>query len=166
MWLEWSIHKNGQWQGQMERMHRWHDRVQRACAAGSPDVEDFVFAFFQNCFTLREWVEKTSPLSKTDLDTFMESTPEMRICRDICNGTKHYSISRPSIDAQFSILREYNPYEPSRYRLFILLEDMDHVVKGKHDKYNIVKYDMVELAINCLRAWDVFLAPHIISETR
>lgn len=127
--------------------------MQKASAAGSADLDDFMFAFFQNCFMLREWIKKTSPLSKGDLDNLFNSTPELRICRDICNGTKHYSISKPSVDAEFSILREYDPSEASGHRLRIIVQDKNHVADGK--------YDLLELAGKCLRIWEGFLAPHI-----
>ena len=41
------------------------------------------------------------------MDNFVKENIEIKYCRDICNGTKHLNISNPSIDKNFSILREF-----------------------------------------------------------
>ncbi len=45
-----------------------------------------------------------------DLDCFFAENAVMRLCRDIANAHKHYSLSRPSKPIPFTELREYAPY--------------------------------------------------------
>jgi len=137
-----GIHRNGGWQGQLARVQRWHWRLVEADVSGSADLEDFAFAFFENCYHLREWIENTSATSTADLDSLFARSRVLRLCRDLCNGTKHLTITRASVDAGFSIGREYDPSRPSEYRLFIIADD---------------KYDLMELAHECLRQWEEFL---------
>ena len=141
MGIRWSIHKNDGWRGQLERIHRWYSRVVQAANAGDGDLEDFIFTFFQNCYHLREWMQRTSDVSRSDVDALFTQTPELRLCRDICNGTKHLTLRDASVDAHFSIGREYNPGSPSGYRLFLIADD---------------KYDLLELASRCVEILDAF----------
>ena len=130
----WSIHKSDGWRGQLERVHRWQRRVTHSANIGSGDLEDFVFALFQNCYHLREWIEKTAKVPSSELDGLFARTPELRVCRDICNGTKHLTLSRASVDADFSIGREYDPASASGYRLFIIAHgNKDAAANGKYD---------------------------------
>jgi hypothetical protein len=141
----WSIHKSGGWRGQLDRVHRCHERLLNAVETGTMnvmDLSDFAFAFFQNCYHLRDWMEKSKEIKKSDLGDLFKKTPELQICRDICNGTKHFTIDRQSVDADFSILREYDPSAPSSYRLLIITNK---------------QYDLIDLATKCLRAWDNFV---------
>jgi hypothetical protein len=101
----------------MDRIRRWQERVIHAANSGSPDLEDFVFAFFQNCHHLQEWLLKTSNVDRQDIDALLVSTPQLRVCRDICNGTKHLTLNNAGVDADFSIGREYDPSSPHGYRL-------------------------------------------------
>jgi hypothetical protein len=141
MGLGWSIHRNGGWHGQYERMIRWHQRVIRAALTGSSDLEDFALVFFQVCYHLRDWMIETGGATRLELDRLFAESMDLRVCRDICNGAKHLNITRPSVDAGFSIGREYAPYEPTNVRLF--------VIAG-------AKHDLLELAARCVDAWRVF----------
>lgn len=143
MGIGWSIHRNDGWRGQLAGIHRWHDRVVSAARTGSPDLQDFIFVFFQNCHHLREWLHQTSAIPKGEVDRFFTQTKELQLCRDICNGTKHLNIDRASIDATFSIGWEYNPHEPCGARLFLIADD---------------KYDLLDLASRCLKLLDQFTA--------
>jgi DNA-binding XRE family transcriptional regulator len=141
MGLGWSTHRNDGWRGQFNRMLRWHQRVVAAAATGDPALEDYIFAFFQNCYYVQEWIAKTAPEAKPEVNRFFAASPPLRLCRDLCNGTKHLNISRPSVDAKFSIGREYAPAEPTGSRFFV-------VANGKHD--------LLELAAACVAEWERF----------
>jgi len=75
------------------RMERWYDRA--AHAKAKIDIADFLFAFFQNSYHFREWLEVTGDVTKDELDSLFKAHPELGICRDICNVTKHFSLSTP-----------------------------------------------------------------------
>ena len=141
MGIGWSIHRNDGWRGQLKRIHRWHDRVVHAANSGSADLEDNVFALFQSCYHLREWLEKTSKLPKSDINSFYRQTKELRLCRDICNGTKHLTITSASVDPGFSIGYEYAPDEPNGARMFLIADD---------------EYDLLDLASKCVAILDEF----------
>jgi hypothetical protein len=151
MGIGWSLQKNDGWRGQMARIRRWHERVIQAANSGSLDLEDFVFLFFQNCYLLREWLLKTSNVDHKDIEALFASMPQLRVCRDICNGTKHLTLNNPSVDPDFSIGREYDPSSPSGHRLFI-------IAHGTKDWAANGKYDLLQLSSDCVDAWAAFIA--------
>ena len=150
-----SIHKNPGWQGQLARVQRWHSRLKQIATQMSQtkDTEldfDFIYAFFQNCYHLRDWLENSGAISHQKLQDLFRDHYEMQICRDICNGTKHFDLTRPSVDAHFSIGREYVPSNWPSSRPHI--NQTWFIIAGK------TKHDIFELADTCMSHWDRFLA--------
>ena len=151
MGIGWSVHKNNGWHGQLDRTTRWYERIQALARQKSSyliELEDLdiVFAFFQNCWHLREWVELSRDIPQEEISTFISSHPELQVCRDIANGTKHFHVTKPSVDPEFSIYMEIVP----------------PYVKGdpRHTWHVIArdKYDLLELASACMALWKQFLS--------
>jgi hypothetical protein len=156
--LRWSLHKGLGWQTQFKTLERWHQRVMDA--KSKDDLTDFLFAFFQNCYHFREWLELASDIPKADLDALFLANPELGICRDICNVTKHFSLSRqPSQKFEVSFVQEYcpsgNPYFKDGWfggdaKLLVVTDDKN--------------YDVRELAHQCLEIWKEFLTKRGLNE--
>jgi hypothetical protein len=142
--LGWSLHMTGGWQSQFERAERWYERVTSATA--EHDQLDFLLAFLENSFSLRDWLIDTDAVNKTEIDSLFSEHVELRINRDLANSLKHHSIDRPSQGQPPSIAVEYAPERPTfrtDCRLVILSE-------GK-------KYEALALAAQCLEIWRGFL---------
>ena len=143
-----SAHKAGGWIAQADRVLRWHERLVSSCtnSASTPEERlDFLLAFCQNCYALRDWLEKDGAASKDQLDALMQSSQPLRVCRDIANGSKHLKVDWPSVDPIFLIRREYcGPEIPERW--FIIAGD------------DLV--DTLALASQCVDAWQIFLQDH------
>ena len=148
-----SVHKTDGWRGQYERVKRWHGLVQHIGTQrkiGDTEQEhDFVCAFFQNCYHLRDWLHNTHAVPAKSLEEFFREHEPMRVCRDICNGTKHWRIDHPSVDAAFSIGREYVPANWPTDRP--QLNASWFIICGS------TKYDIFQLADACVALWDSFL---------
>jgi hypothetical protein len=108
------------WRGQLARVTRWRQRVVTA-ANGEPSADeiDFLLAFFESAYHLRDWLVETGAVSNVEVDGYVASHIELQLCRDIANGFKHHSLRRPSIDAEFAIVNQYVPPNERgrRYRL-------------------------------------------------
>ena len=99
--LGWSAHMTGGWRSQLERVRRWHRRLQQAQSA--QDRSDFLYAFFENAFHLRDWLLDTGDVPGHALKELFDQNEDMRPCRDLANSHKHYSLRDPS-----------QPHPPSR----------------------------------------------------
>jgi hypothetical protein len=103
--LPWSWHKSPGYRGQFARVERWH---QRARDAKDPeDIEDYLYAFFQACHHLREWLpEADFPADR--VRAFIEANVAMKVCADVANLTKHLALNRPPrTNAEPAIARVY-----------------------------------------------------------
>lgn len=134
----------GGWQSQFNRMCRWHDRLRNA---SSSDKIDFLYAFFENALHLRDWLIDTGAVKRADIDRFFVQSAAMRLCRDIANAHKHYSLSRPSQSMPFAELREYAPYGGGS---FTDKQSLSVLSDGE-------KYDAFDLASRVRCAWEEFL---------
>jgi hypothetical protein len=141
--LPWSWHRSPGWRGQLERVRRWHRRVNTA--ATPHDAEDYLYAFLQNCYHLRDWI---SAEGGPPVDRLFDDIEELRLCRDVCNMTKHRHLTRPpATGAEPSLAREYAGQGRGWFG-----DDSTLVIlsAGK-------KWDARELAGRCLAAWEDFL---------
>lgn len=145
------------WQGQFDRMERWHRRALDALASkhtGAGDAEDFVYAFCQSAYHLRDWLQKSGAASQADLDALMRSTPALKLCRDVCNGSKHLALNDTTTTDRIGLMREYVPPVTEdecgtiRPRLFAF-EDRSGSVE---------LVDLYELMSECTAAWRNFCA--------
>ncbi|WP_145930881.1 hypothetical protein [Acidihalobacter prosperus] len=152
--LPWSLHKGRGWRSQLERMDRWYARMLHAKA--KTDIADFLFAFFQNSYHFREWLEATGGVTKKELDLLFKDHPELGICRDICNATKHFSLSTPPPPNQqyeISFVQEHCPQNgPLSGDGWFGGEAKLTVVADKRN------YDARDLAYQCLEIWKAFVA--------
>lgn len=134
----------GGWQGHFDRVERWYERAKSA--QSEHDQIDFLFAFFENSFALRDWLIDTGAIKKEEVESLFLEHMELRINRDLANSFKHHSIERPSQEQPPSVLIEYAPEHPTfraDCRLVVLSE-------GK-------KYEALELARRCLEIWRGFV---------
>jgi hypothetical protein len=131
------------WTGQYRRMLRWRDRTTEAIRGGDADtIYDFTYAFFQSCYHLRDWLRADGAASKSELDDLFASSIELRLCRDICNATKHLQYDHPSLDPRPRIGREWDPSSKTWHGWYL---------------YSDERRSITDLAHGCIAIWDKFL---------
>ncbi len=138
----------GGWRTQLDRVRRWYHRASKAELP--IDRYDFLYAFFENAFHLRDWLLDSGATSEADLDGLFATNADMRLCRDLANSHKHYSLRHPSQPAPPSEVHEYSPGSGnlgSDISLVILSDGMQH--------------DAFDLAERILRAWEDFITSHV-----
>ena len=99
--LPWSWHKSPGWQGQFARVRRWYNRIHDA--RHPADIEDHLYAFFQNCCHLREWLQEARVVPQASIEQLFRDSEELRLCQDIANATKHHSLIDPKQSREFSL---------------------------------------------------------------
>ncbi|WP_139795104.1 hypothetical protein [Chromobacterium violaceum] len=142
-----SWHKSPGYRSQLDRLERWYARAQ--LAKDLLDIEDYLYAFFQNCYYLREWLPEEA-FSTEQVNQFFKANIEMKVCRDLANLTKHRELHNPpATNAEPSIARIYVPngrgWFGSDAALVVLTDVSDH------------PFDLLELAGRCLILWREFM---------
>lgn len=125
-------------------MLRWYEKCEGChkgeCYTSWSDALDFILAFFVFCYHLRDYVVETGHIKQHDIDALIQANIYMRICRDVCNRIKHHTIRRnPSIDADWSIGREYVPWGERGEKFFVIADD---------------KRDAMDVVRGCVRFWN------------
>lgn len=155
MGLPWSIEKIRGWRSHYDAVQRWHVRCEK-CYSGdrcvSEDFEDFFLAFMVACYHLRDFVIETGGVRSDELDRLISNNETMRICRDICNRSKHHTISRFGIDDEWSLGREHRPWPDGTSAVSHFL------IAGNK------KYAPLEVAHNCMQFWDSLIASDVLVE--
>jgi len=88
---------------QYKRVQRWFKRFKEINNGRLHDrdtdfYEDDMYAFFMNCYHLKDWI-KNDPTSESlanKVEGFINNTPSLKLCADICNGLKHLRRNRPT----------------------------------------------------------------------
>lgn len=86
------------WPGQLRRVERWRDRFlaaleQSQTGLEDQDVIDYLFAFAQAGYHLRDWIQTSGSATQAQLDRLMSETPALGRCRDLCNASKHLAVN-------------------------------------------------------------------------
>ena len=141
---------------QLERVRRWYERFQEISEGklherSSDFYEDDVYAFFQNCYHLEDWIKHdpaAGPLS-AQVEDFINQTPELLICADICNSLKHLKLKR-------SRSSQTPEFGKRIFKLSLGTKPTTIAVAYTIDT-NAGTVDAFDLASQCLRAWEKFV---------
>ena len=143
---------------QVERTRRYLDRM-RKIYSGAPYIEnkeyyaDDVLAFFVHCYHVRDWIItlNTLGLTREVVDQYIDSHEELRICADLCNGSKHCRLTR-------NMRTEGQPHIAVKQFISGGTDDALHTTQGE---FTIVSgqhaHDALELAEACMKRWDEFV---------
>jgi hypothetical protein len=162
------------WQEQWERVHRMLYRVESAYSGDSPGgierVKDDVYAFFQSIHHLKDWLrnDPQSGVTKADGDTLIDNSNELRVCADLCNGSKHLKFNRPprTGDPSTSITKVSTELQSSGQTIVlgggggppqIIVASPAKTARQIEVSSGGAQYDVLDLAREGVRQWKVFL---------
>jgi hypothetical protein len=135
---------------------RWYERfasinqgIIHTCS--SDCYQDEVYAFFLNCYHLKDWIKNdaNAGAAANDVERFVDTNDDLKLCADICNGLKHLRLTSPRSgrDPRFG-KRKFD------------------VTIGGHETTISIKYtidtssgpiDAFGLATRCFQAWKDFI---------
>jgi hypothetical protein len=87
---------------QLARTERWLARLSHVYPGTHQDYDDYVLAFFQNCWHIKDWIRNDPALPQALRDGIEKEVmnhPSLMICADMANGSKHLSLTRPRVGA-------------------------------------------------------------------
>jgi hypothetical protein len=150
---------------QLERVRRYLERI-RAAYDGVPFrhdgrdyYEDDVYSFFIHCYHLADWIVAlhTSGVARETVNDFINGHHELRVCADLCNGTKHCRLERKRTAKQ-PFVAGHNLQSSGR-----VVDSSDGSVRPEITRcqYDVATdgewYDALELAERCMSLWDRFI---------
>lgn len=113
---------------QWDRVLRWKNKCVLISERGLKDdcltTLDYYFSFFINAYHLRDWI--TLWLKNNDkcqiieiLNKDFDDKDYLRMLRDVCNGSKHFELDKPSVGKQFATPRAYLGHGKIGYMILI-----------------------------------------------
>jgi len=144
------------------RMKRWYQRFQELNQGkqhnrASDFFRDDVYAFFQNCYHLKDWIinDESVPVIITEkkkiVEKYINCNDCLRWCGDICNGSKHLRRNRTSRS-------EKGIKNGLKQHTHLHVGDKDIIVVNYTViAENGIEKDPFELATNCVKAWETFI---------
>lgn len=95
---------------QLDRVKRWFERFKeieegRSHDRQSDNYQDDVYAFFMNCYHLKDWIKNDTAASSVagKVEDYVSNSRDLSLCADICNGLKHLVLNseRSGEDPEF-----------------------------------------------------------------
>jgi len=143
---------------QYDRMKRWYDRF-AAIDQGRPhdtpseNYLDEIYAFFLNCYHLKDWLKNDSTLAvhiQQSVEPYINSSRVLMLCADICNSLKHLRLTGSR-----------SGENPAFGRKQFAVDLGTGVTTSISLKYEVVTdidaVDAFSLATDCVAAWEAFL---------
>jgi len=91
-----AVAGNAGYRHQLDRVRRFLDRVEGP-QANDVEFQDMMWAFFQNCWHMKDWVNHDPSALEAQKKSVIQKAHDsdvLKICRDLCNGTKHLGLDR------------------------------------------------------------------------
>ncbi len=140
---------------QLGRARRFRDRM-FASNTDATEFQDMAWAFFQNCWHVKDWVNKdqriAGPTRAAVKHAAEDSATPLKLCHELCNGTKH-------------LMPQGATQGPAGYTMFLNSDrsnEIDFMVDdGKGDPISARR-----LADDCLAQWERILQSQGLATAR
>jgi hypothetical protein len=148
-------------QEQFDRMMRYYARF-KALNDGlemtqtSENYVDDVYAFFINCFHLKDWILNDPACNKSNqVESHVGNNQILNLCRDICHATKHLVLHTTATGDT-----------PKYGRRHLKMEMRDDLSGKEHPQKTSIKIkidhngqelDAFDIATQAVNAWQAFL---------
>jgi hypothetical protein len=120
----------------------------------SDHYDDIVVSFFQHCYHVKDWI-KHDPQNPgaPKVEAFINATPELAICADICNASKHLTLDKSRSNV--------NPQRGGSHVNLSLGGAQAMIAVRYSIDTDDGPVDAFELATACIAAWDDFVANNV-----
>lgn len=138
------------------RIRRIYEGVLLSARHDKDGYEDDLISFFMHCYHIRDWILHLNKagVSAAQLDDFINNNEVLRVCADLCNGSKHCKLTRkPRSGLQPHVAGK--SYQASTW---FVGSGGGEVLQAK---YSVVTstgaVDALDLAEECLHLWREFI---------
>ena len=158
------MESTGRWQEQWKRVLRYHARlIERSVSpSGTQSIETLVddaYAFFLNCYHLKDWLKRDpsfSAASADKIEAHVTDNQALALAGDIANASKHLKLSR--LRADHPVSRIGGEVAPKMMETFAFdgqerpFDDAQLFVEFGGGRYSVLA-----LASQGVQAWRSFL---------
>ena len=142
------------WAEQWARVNRWLSVIEQTNAGRthtreSDAYQDELYAFFQNCYHLKDWLKNSGAVTPDHVESFVRGSESLRICGDLCNGSKHLTLKWP---------RERHDVAIGERHFALEVGSGPPTISVKYEvTVGDKTYDAFSLAESCMAGWQGYL---------
>lgn len=137
----------------LDKIRRWLKKIESFYTVRPANDFDELLDTFEvfciYCYQLKDYLIKSILFDETKVYDFVRSNPELQMCADLCNKTKHMTLREFWIDPNISIEGMYvgSLCQSPKPHLYL---DWQVAVLNK-------KINPLQLAKRCLALWESFI---------
>jgi hypothetical protein len=144
------------WTEQWARIERWYNLFRTTNDGRPHDREsdyyrDEAYTFFQNAYHLKDWLKNDPAVSArvSDVEIFVRGSQTLRLCADLCNGSKHLTLTTPKESADTKL---------GKQDFRVTLGGEPTTISARYEVESSGKtYDAFALAQTCVYEWKSYL---------
>ena len=151
----------------MKEYIQQHDRVKRFFSRltnqnrSQIDYEDDLWAFFQNCWHLKDWIKNDSTISQNIRDKIENEVKKynsLMIAADLANRSKHFALTSKRADA--NITKKSVTVHTPCFHLNSKTGESHSVSECRSEYFYTIatddgsEYDAFQIAQNAIADWD------------
>jgi hypothetical protein len=115
------------------------------------DARDAAEDFFNQCHHFKDWLKKDSAVTfGQNPETFINSSPSLKLAADYCNSHKHAGLDRQSRSGKSIDRINTHMKMDITPRGFVASSWVEITIGGQ-------SYDVLKLAAECVEEWDRYL---------
>ena len=155
-----SMGARRKYEEQLRRIVRWHGRLTKTLGESASPVEierfeDDMYAFFLNCYHLKDWIlnDPSRPKTRDNIENLIKKSEALGICADLCNGLKHLSLKKTRRGAYFGHRTQRMLLNPDG----ITMRPGLLIVALNKAKKKTKRFDAHDIATKCVVEWHKFI---------
>jgi hypothetical protein len=113
--------------------------------------EDEIYAFFMNCYHLKDWIRKDPAAASVtnQVENYINNNTELSLCADICNGLKHFHFDGDRSGE--------NPEFGKKKAKLDIGSGLTTIAVKYEINTSSGSIDAFDLATKCMNAWEDFI---------
>jgi len=150
------------WEQQLERTKRNYERAKSSCTEyinstgdGNWNVDDEcldqIYNLFMNCYHIKDWLinDQEFPADSKQVEEYINEKRELKLCADLCNGHKHFVLSKPRSHEYPNVHKETSTVQ---LKASSIEKNTGYIVAT-----NSGHEDALALAHKCLILWEQYI---------
>ena len=117
----------------------------------SDAYHDELYAFFLNCYHLKDWLQHDRSVASVvrDIEDYINRSESLSVCADLANASKHLKLTRARVDTDTAVARRH-------FSLGVGTKETTLAIRYEVDAAGKT-YDGFELSTECVTDWEKYL---------
>jgi len=130
-------------------------------------IADAVFNFAVTAYHVKDWLKKSVAESyrPKDVETYLHSVRVLRVCREICNASKHRGLDEPAKDTEAVTASAAPVTSPMRLQIGEVSFEAEQPPSFRIKVVTLdgSRFEVMDFSAQVITAWERFFTSHGLS---